>query len=435
MNRIVTVQGREVLDSRGWPTVEAEVTLSGGAVGIASVPSGASTGIREALELRDGDPSRYRGRGVRRAVEHVRTELADAVRGLEAEDQATVDHRMIERDGTPNKSRLGANAILAVSLAVARAAATARCAPLWQHLNEVLLPDRTPLAPLPMVNILSGGHHAGFQLDIQDVLIFPWGADSTAQAMEWTNAVYYAVRDILRAECGYGQLVADEGGFGPNLASNEAALDVGTRGIAQAGLQPFDDVSIALDVASAHFYRDGKYVLSAEDLERDSDSMIELLEGWVERYPVVSLEDGLSEDDWEAWPKLTARLGARAQIVGDDLFTTNPAVLRRGIEGGMANSVLVKVNQIGSLSEAAETCRLAFAAGYTAVISARSGETEDSFLADWAVATGAGQIKIGSIARSERLAKYNQMLRIEEQLGVERWAGKGALERWAKNAT
>jgi len=432
VSRIIEVQGREVLDSRGWPTVEAEVTLEGGAVGLASVPSGASTGVREALELRDGDASRYRGRGVLRAVEHVRSELADAVGGLEAEDQATVDHHLIERDGTPNKSRLGANAILAVSLATARAAAHARGVPLWQHLNEVLLPDRAPQAPLPMVNILSGGHHAGFQLDIQDVLIFPWGADSTVQAMEWTNAVYYAVRDILREECGYGQLVADEGGFGPNLSSNEAALDVVTRGIERAGLTPFDEVSIALDVASAHFYRDGRYVLSADNLERDSDSMIEVLESWVERYPVVSIEDGLSEDDWEAWPKLTARLGQRAQIVGDDLFTTNPAVLRRGIENGIANSVLVKVNQIGSLSEAAETCRIAFDAGYTAVISARSGETEDCFLADWAASTGAGQIKIGSIARSERLAKYNQMLRIEEQLGAARYARKQPLAQWAE---
>lgn len=430
MSRIVKVHGREVLDSRGWPTVEAEVTLEGGAVGIASVPSGASTGVREALELRDGDPSRYRGRGVRQAVSHVRGELAAAVTGLEADDHHAVDQRLIDCDGTPHKSRLGANAVLAVSLATARAAATHRAVPLWQHLNEVLLPDREPSAPLPMVNILSGGHHAGFQLDIQDVLIYPWGADSTVQAMEYTNAVYYAVRDILREECGYGQLVADEGGFGPNLASNEAALDVVTRGIERAGLRPYDDVSIALDVASAHFYRDGRYVLSAEGVERDSAAMIEVLESWVARYPVVSIEDGLSEDDWEAWPQLTARLGDRVQVVGDDLFTTNPAVLRRGIEGGIANSVLVKVNQIGSLSEAAETCRIAFEAGYTAVISARSGETEDSFLADWAAATGAGQIKIGSIARSERLAKYNQMLRIEEQLGVERWAGRGALKRW-----
>ena len=433
MSRILSVKGREVLDSRGWPTVEAEVALDTGAVGIASVPSGASTGAREALELRDGDPARYRGRGVRQAVAHVSGELARCVIGADPEAQAVVDQRLLDCDGTANKSRLGANAILAISLASSRAAANDRCVPLWQHLNEVLLPDRTPLAPLPMVNILSGGHHAGFQLDIQDVLIFPWGADTTAEALEWTNAVYYAVRDLLRAEVGYGQLVADEGGFGPNLESNEAALDVVTRGIELAGLTPGEDVSIALDVASAHFYRDGRYVLSSEHRERDSASMIELLEQWVERYPVVSIEDGLSEDDWEAWPLLTARLGDQVQVVGDDLFTTNPAVLRRGIDQHIANSVLVKVNQIGTLSEAAECCRMAFAAGYTAVISARSGETEDSFLADWATATGAGQIKIGSIARSERLAKYNQMLRIEEQLGADRYARQTPLARWVKS--
>ncbi len=430
MATITDILAREILDSRGWPTVEAEVRLNDGTVGRASVPSGASTGEREALELRDGDPGRFRGRGVRLAVANVRDHLAGVVRGLEATDQAAVDGAMTDLDGTPNRGRLGANGILAVSLATARAAAASRGVPLWQHLNEALFPGREPSLPLPMVNILSGGHHAGFQLDIQDVLIVPAGATSTMQMVEWTNAVYYAVRDILRAEAGYTQLVADEGGFGPALESNERALDIVNRGIAAAGLEPGREVVLALDVAASHFYQGGAYMLAADRLRRDARSMIDVLESWVDTYPVRSIEDGLAENDWDHWVALTQRLGDRAQVIGDDLFTTNVAQLRRGIERGIANSILVKVNQIGTLSESAEACRTAFAAGYTAVISTRSGETEDDFVSDLAVASGAGQIKPGSLARSERTCKFNRLLRIEEQLGAAAFTGRQTLARW-----
>ncbi|MCC7491713.1 MAG: phosphopyruvate hydratase [Fimbriimonadaceae bacterium] len=430
MARISAVTAREVLDSRGWPTVEAEVHLEGGQCGLASVPSGASTGSSEALELRDGDRDRYRGRGVLTAVRNVRTTIADGLLGADPCDQAAIDERLCRLDGTPTKSALGANAVLAASLAVARAAAAARELPLWQHLNETLFPGIAPSCPLPMINILSGGHHAGFQLDIQDVLVIPIGARTTAEALEWTNAVYYAVRDILREEVGYTQLVADEGGFGPNLRSNEDGLRVVTDGIRRARLAPGEQVVIALDVASSHFWKHGAYRLAAEGFERDAAAMVAALEAWVATYPVLSIEDGVAEEDWAGWRLLTERLGDRVQLIGDDLFATNVARLRRGIAGQVANSVLVKVNQIGTLSEAAEACRTACEAGYTAVVSARSGETEDSFLADLAVASGAGQIKIGSIARSERLAKYNQMLRIEEVLGAARFNGRDVFARW-----
>ncbi len=427
---IAAVRAREVLDSRGWPTVEADIELDNGVVGRASVPSGASTGAAEAMELRDGDKHRYRGRGVRTAVRNVRTTIADCIKGCDPVDQAALDARLCELDGTPNKSWLGANAVLAASLAVARAAANVRRVPLWKHLNETLFPGREPLCPLPMINILSGGHHAGFQLDLQDVLVVPIGAATTAEALEWTNAVYYCVRDILRAEVAYTQLVADEGGFGPDLETNEDMLRVVTEGIVEAGLEPGRQVVLAIDVASSHFYKHGAYVLSADQVERQSAAMIDVLESWVDSYPLLSIEDGLAENDWAGWVELTRRLGGRVQLLGDDLFATSVARLRRGIDAGAGNSVLVKVNQIGTLSEAAEACRTAQDAGYTAVVSARSGETEDSFLADLAVASGAGQIKIGSIARSERLAKYNQMLRIEETLGAERFCGRDMFARW-----
>ncbi len=432
MARIVELRAREVLDSRGWPTVEAEVILDSGQVGRASVPSGASTGRREAVELRDGDPTRYRGRGVRQAVANVRGELSAAVRGLDAADQHAVDAALCACDGTPNKARLGANAVLSVSMAAARAAANAAGRPLWQHLNTQLFAGTPPVCPLPMVNILSGGHHAGFQLDIQDVLIIPWGARDTATALEWTNAVYYAVRDILRREVNYTQLVADEGGFGPPLASNEDGLRVVTDGILAAGLAPGRDVVIALDVASTHFSRDGAYQLSADGRRRTSAELVDVLESWVERFPVISIEDGLAEDDTDGWPHLTRRLGHLVQLIGDDFFCTEAARVRQAQVDGVANSVLVKVNQIGTLTEAAATCLAAREGGYTAVVSARSGETEDAFLADLAVASGCGQIKIGSIARSERLAKYNQMLRLEEQLGSAAFRGREALARWAR---
>ena len=428
MATITAVGAREVLDSRGWPTVEADVTLSDGAQAFASVPSGASRGGSEACELRDDDPTRYGGRGVRQAVANVVDILGPAVVGRQAADQAGLDAVLLELDGTPDKSRLGANAILAVSCAGARAAAFSRGLPLWRHLAETLFDFAQPCLPLPMINILSGGHHAGFQLDLQDVLLVPVGADSVAQALEWTNAVYYAVRRRLQRDHGYRQLVADEGGFGPDLADNEAMLAIVTDGIVDAGLEPGSQAALAVDVAATHFWRDGAYRLAADDVERDAAAMTELLAAWVERYPIVSLEDGLADEDWAGWPGLTRRLGDRVQLLGDDLFTTNPQRLARGIKCGCANSVLVKMNQIGTLTETAAAWRLARAAGYSGVVSARSGETEDDFLADLAAASGAGQIKVGAIARSERLAKYNRLLRLAEH-GLP-WPGAAALGRW-----
>lgn len=427
---IVAVRGWEILDSRGRPTIEAEVRLADGSVGIASVPSGASTGSHEALELRDGDPRRYRGLGVQRAVGHVNGPLAAAVQGLAADDPEAVDAALLVADGTPDKSRLGANAILAVSLATARAAACCLDLPLWSYLHERLFPDRELGLPMPMINILSGGHHAGFQLDIQDVLIIPLGAADVSELLVWTSEVYLAVRDILRAEFGYTQLVADEGGFGPALGGNEAMLEVVCRGIEAAGLRPGDDVALAIDVAAQHFYVDGRYRLAADGRERDANELIDVLAGWVDRYPVLSVEDGLAEDDWTGWAALTRRLGDRVQVLGDDLFTTHPARLRRGIAEGCANSVLIKLNQIGTLTEAVKACRIAVAAGYHPVISTRSGETCDAFIVDLAVASDAGQIKPGSIARSERLAKYNRLLRIEAELGGGRLTGARCFDRW-----
>jgi len=434
MASLTHLGAREILDSRGWPTVEAEVELDDGVVARASVPSGASRGGSEACELRDGDPAWYGGRGVRQAVANVPAELAPAVLGRDAADQTGLDAVLIDLDGTPDKSRLGANALLAVSCAVARAAALSRRVPLWRHLNDTLFSGVEPSLPLPMINILSGGHHAGFQLDLQDVLVIAIGADGIAPALAWTNAVYHAVRERLRAEIGYGQLVADEGGFGPALPNNEAMLATVAAGITDAGLVAGAQVVLAVDVAASHFHHGGRYVLAADGVSRDAASMVEVLAGWVERFPLLSIEDGLADEDWAGWPALTQRLGARVQLLGDDLFTTHPARLERGIAEGCANSVLVKMNQIGTLSETAETCRLAREAGYTMVVSARSGETEDDFLADLAVASGAGQIKVGAIARSERLAKYNRLLRIAEELGPSGWRGAGPLARWWHSA-
>jgi enolase len=417
---IVHVHAREVLDSRGRPTVEAEIRCRGGAWGRAIVPSGASTGKHEAVELRDGDPARHGGKGVRRAVGHVRDVLGPRVCGLPATDQALIDRTLCETDGTPNKSRLGANAILAVSLASAHAAAAARQLPLWRHLDE----DGVAAMPLPMVNLISGGLHAGGTLDLQDFLLLPIGARSYSEALEMTCSVYRALGATLTRRGFEGVLVGDEGGFGPRLHSNEQAIEVILEAIAAAGLVPGKDAALALDVASTHFYADGHYRLKVEGSRvLDAGGMTGLLRGWVDRYPVLSIEDGLAEDDWEGWRRLTEALGGRVQLIGDDLFVTNPARLREGIARGVANAVLVKVNQIGTLTETREVVRLARQAGYRAVISARSGETEDSTLADLAVASGAGQIKIGSVARSERLAKYNQLLRIEEEMGPGRFAG------------
>ncbi len=411
---IVRVHAREVLDSRGRPTVEVEVTCRDGARGRAIVPSGASTGRHEAVELRDGDPSRYGGNGVRKAVANVRDLLTPRLIGMAATDQARVDRVLCEIDGTPNKARAGANAVLGVSMAVARAAAASMGMPLWRWLDG----DGQACLPLPMVNLISGGLHAGGNLDFQDFLLLPVGARAYSEALEMSVAVYRALSAVLTRRGFEGVLVGDEGGFGPRLHGNEQAVEMILEAITDAGLTPGKDAALAIDVASTHFHRDGRYHLNAEGgAALTADEMIERLDRWTKTYPIFSIEDGLAEDDWEGWRTLTTALGDRVQLIGDDLFATNPHRLRRGVAEGVANAVLVKVNQIGTLTESLEVVRLARASGYRAVVSARSGETEDAFLADLAVATGAGQIKIGSVARSERLAKYNQLLRIEEEMG------------------
>jgi enolase len=411
---ITRIQAREVLDSRGNPTVEVEVQCAGGAFGRAIAPSGASTGKHEAVELRDGDPARYGGNGVRRAVANVRDVLAPLLHGLDVTEQTRIDDLLCEADGTPNKSRLGANSLLGVSLACAHAAAASRGQLLWRYLDS----EGVARMPLPMVNLISGGLHAGGNLDLQDFLLMPVGARSYSESLEMTVVVYRALSRVLIRHGFEGVLVGDEGGFGPRLQSNEQAIEMILQAIEAAGLKPGEQAGIALDVASTHFYQDGRYHLRIDGgRSLDADGMIALLERWVKQYPIRSIEDGLAEDDWDGWRTLTAALGGRVQLIGDDLFVTNPERLRRGIAEGVANCVLVKVNQIGTLTETLDVVRLARSAGYRAVISARSGETEDSTLADLAVATGAGQIKIGSVARSERLAKYNQLLRIEEEMG------------------
>jgi enolase len=419
---IVRVHAREVLDSRGRPTVEVEVHCRGSASGRAMVPSGASTGRHEAIELRDDDPSRHDGKGVRRAVGHVRDILGPGLVGLSALDQTGIDRLLCELDGTPNKSRLGANAILGASLACAHAAAAARGVPLWRHLDT----EGRAVLPFPMVNLISGGLHAGGNLDLQDFLLLPIGARSYSEALEMTTDVYRSLGRTLTRMGLEGTLVGDEGGFGPRLASNEQAIEVVLEAITAVGLAPGRDAAVALDVAATHFYTDGRYRLHIEgDRTLTSAEMVDLLCSWAQRYPILSIEDGLAEDDWDGWQLLTRKLESRVQLIGDDLFVTNPERLRKGTSLKAANCVLVKVNQIGTLTEAMEVARLARASGYRAVISARSGETEDTTLADLAVASGAGQIKIGSVARSERLAKYNQLLRIEEELG------HGAFARWS----
>jgi enolase len=417
---ITRVHAREVLDSRGLPTVEVEVHCRGGAWGRAIVPAGASTGRHEAVDLRDGEPGRYEGRGVRRAVANVREVLAPRVLGMPATAQAEVDRALIELDGTPDKSRLGANAILGVSLACAHAAAASRGLPLWRYLD----PDDRARLPLPMVNMISGGLHAGGNLDFQDFMLMPIGARSYSEALEMSVAVYRALGRVLAGHGFEGVLVGDEGGYGPRLKSNEQAIEMVLKAVESVGLVPGRDAALALDVAATHFWRDGLYHLRAEGAALTSEEMVERLVQWAAAYAIVSIEDGLAEDDWEGWAYLTAELAEEVQLVGDDLFATNAERLKRGIAEGVANAVLVKVNQVGTVTETLEVVRLAREAGYRAVISARSGETEDTTLADLAVATGAGQIKIGSVARSERLAKYNQLLRIEEELGrFAAWSG------------
>jgi enolase len=403
------IRALEILDSRGKPTVMVEVELSDATAASARVPSGASTGSHEAIELRDGDSSRYAGKGVRKAVENVTRVILPALRGANADDQTAIDRRMIELDGTANKSRLGANAILGVSCAVARAVARSGRLPLWRYLAG----ERRAVLPVPMVNILSGGLHAGRNFEFQDFLAVPLGFATYAEALEAIVAVHRAARAVLEKR-GYALTgVADEGGWGPHLPTNETALDVMLEAIERASYHPGRQMAIAIDVAASHFFDEGKYELQTEGRSLTSAEMIDLLQGWVARYPVVSIEDGLAEDDWTGWQRLNQALGERAQLIGDDLFATNPQRLERGIRERAANAVLVKMNQIGTLTETFQVIDRARAAGFRAVISARSGETEDDFLADLAVASDAGQIKVGSITRSERLAKYNRLLEIE----------------------
>lgn len=447
MPRILSITAREIFDSRGRPTVEAVVTCEGGRPCRAIAPSGASTGTAEAHELRDGG-TRLKGTGVQRAVAHVCTEIAKALRGKDASHQREIDQTMIELDGTPNKSRLGANAILAVSLANAYAAADAQHQSIITHLwslwdatrhadNVPCNPHRPtlklgqgPSLPLPMVNMISGGKHAGGQLDFQDFLLMPIGAKTYSQALEWIITVYHQLGRVLNAAGYEGTLVGDEGGYGPRLPSNRHALELIMKAIEQAGYQPGQDLAIALDIASTHFYRQEKYHLAAtEGRALSAQEMISSLTNWVDDYPILSIEDGLAEEDWDGWQALTEKLGTRVQLIGDDLFATNQTRLRRGIEEHVGNSVLIKLNQIGTLTETLDTMRLALDAGYTPVVSARSGETEDVFIADLAVATGAGQIKIGSVVRSERLAKYNQLLRWEDELKPP-FAGDLPLRAW-----
>ncbi|HFB39519.1 MAG TPA: phosphopyruvate hydratase [Oceanithermus sp.] len=409
MTTIVEVRAREVLDSRGNPTVEAEVELESGAVGRAMVPSGASTGKFEALELRDGGP-RYLGKGVLRAVAHIKDRIAPEVVGFDALDQVAVDRAMLALDGTPNKAGLGANAVLAVSLATARAAAEALGLPLWRYLGGV----QGAVLPVPLMNVINGGVHADNGLDVQEFMLVPLGFSRFSEALRAGVEVFHHLKKVLK-ERGYATNVGDEGGFAPALERNEEALELLLQAIERAGYRPGKEVALALDAAASEFYQGGRYLFEGQ--ERSAEELIEVYEGWVERYPIVSLEDGLAEEDWAGWKLLTERLGQKIQLVGDDLFVTNPARLERGIQEGVANAILIKPNQIGTLSETLETIRLAHRAGYRTVISHRSGETEDPFIADLAVAVNAGQIKTGSASRSERIAKYNQLLRIEEALG------------------
>ncbi|HZU76471.1 MAG TPA: phosphopyruvate hydratase [Dehalococcoidia bacterium] len=415
MSKIAQLKALEILDSRGNPTVEAEVWLESGAIGRAAVPSGASTGTREAVELRDGgarNGARYGGKGVRKAVNHIETEIAAFVRGREAQEQAALDRALIELDGTENKSRLGANALLAVSLANAHAAAAENRQPLFRHLGGI----QADTLPVPMMNVINGGAHADNNVDLQEFMILPLGAPNFAEALRYGAETFHALKQVLKARK-LSTSVGDEGGFAPNLPSNEAALACLTEAIEQAGYRPGKDIALGLDAAASEFYKNGKYRLAGEGKEYSAAEFADYLADLCARYPIVSIEDGCAEDDWDAWLALTQQLGDRVQLVGDDLFVTNPDRLQQGIERGVANSILVKVNQIGTLTETIEAVRLAQENGYTAVMSHRSGETEDATIADLAVATGCGQIKTGAPARSDRVAKYNQLLRIEEELG------------------
>ena len=412
MSAIVDVVAREILDSRGNPTVEADVLLESGVMGRAAVPSGASTGSREAIELRDGDPSRYLGKGVVQAVENVNTEISEAIIGLDAEEQAFVDMALIDLDGTENKSRLGANAMLAVSMAVAKAAAEEAGLPLYRYFG-----GSGPMSmPVPMMNVINGGAHANNNLDIQEFMILPVGAASFREALRCGAEVFHHLKKLVDKK-GYPTTVGDEGGFAPNVSGNDEAIELILRAIESAGYTPGQDVVLGLDCASSEFYKEGKYVLASEKLELSSEAFADYLATLADRYPIISIEDGMAEGDWAGWKVLTDKLGKRVQIVGDDLFVTNPKILREGIQKGIANSILIKINQIGTLTETFAAVEMAKRAGYTNVISHRSGETEDSTIADIAVGLNAGQIKTGSLSRSDRIAKYNQLLRIEEDLG------------------
>ncbi|MDR3436723.1 phosphopyruvate hydratase [Telmatospirillum sp.] len=425
MSAITDIHAREILDSRGNPTVEVDVILESGAFGRAAVPSGASTGAHEAVELRDGDKKRFGGKGVLKAVEAVNGEIYDALAGFDAEDQLHVDRTMIELDGTPNKARLGANAILGVSLAVAKAAAEEAGLQLYRYVGGTF----AHTLPVPMMNIINGGAHADNPIDIQEFMIQPVGASNVAEAIRIGSEVFQSLKKALK-DAGHNTNVGDEGGFAPNLKSTEQALDFVLKAVEAAGYKPGEDVVLAVDAASTEFFKDGKYVLAGEKKTLDSKGFIKYWTKLVANYPIVSIEDGMAEDDWEGWALLTDALGSKVQLVGDDLFVTNPQRLAEGIEKGIANSILVKVNQIGTLSETLEAVEMAHKAGYTAVLSHRSGETEDSTIADLAVATNAGQIKTGSLSRSDRLAKYNQLIRIEEELGpIAQFAGRSILRR------
>ena len=423
MSNITKIHAREILDSRGNPTLEAEVTLDSGAFGRAAVPSGASTGVREALELRDGDKSRYLGKGVINAVNNVNTEISDALVGMDGQDQTALDNKMIELDGTDTKERLGANALLAVSLAASHAAAKENNVSLYEHLG-----NGKYLMPVPMMNIINGGEHADNSVDLQEFMILPVGAPSFKEALRYGAEVFHTLRSVLSAK-GMNTSVGDEGGFAPDLSSNEEAIEVILEAIEKAGFVAGKDIYLGLDAASSEFYEDGVYNLASEGKKFTSNEFTDYLADWVNKYPIISIEDGLDEGDWEGWSYMTQELGDKVQLVGDDLFVTNTSILKEGIDKNIANSILIKFNQIGTLTETLNAINMAHDAGYTSVISHRSGETEDSTIADLCVATCAGQIKTGSLSRSDRIAKYNQLLRIEEALGSDAvYAGKSAFK-------
>ncbi len=412
LSKISDIRGREILDSRGNPTVEADVILENGVIGRAAVPSGASTGQREAVELRDGDSNRYLGKGVLKAVSAVNGELRNAIIGMDVRDQKAIDEKLIAIDGTDNKGRLGANALLAISMASAHAAANDAGLPLYRYLGG----EEAVMMPVPMMNIINGGSHADNSVDLQEFMIVPVGASSIAEAVRYGAEIFHALKKVLSAQ-GLSTAVGDEGGFAPDLSSNEAAIEVILEAISNAGYQAGSDIMIGIDAASSEFYQDGKYILASEGRSLSSAEFVDLLESWVDKYPIITIEDGMDENDWDGWKLLTDRIGSRVQLVGDDLFVTNTAILEQGITKGVANSILIKVNQIGTLTETLAAINMAKQAGYTAVVSHRSGETEDTTIADLAVATNAGQIKTGSLSRSDRVAKYNQLIRIESELG------------------